>query len=871
VVTLSDPCARLPIDTFSPQSLTSEAAARRACVIRFFSILAVATVCCLAVPEPASSQSTPADPVKTDVPAAGSDQPAEPEQIDDGEAEPEAISEPPLSETEQWAQRFELLLDGMDKGEKEPTDADALYMELAPILQERRQKLRIALVWARSPIAVISVGKQTPETSQGEAGVEAEQTPEVPAAMPQPQPITVKNLHAILTALYGTRIGLLQHVTPEFRAGVTGAGLTGVRELNGEIEQLILHVRFQVLSIPQEFANATNILRRAPLPIIGHTLELILALVVFFWWRRWAASGLAKARRKLLDARPRRRRNLQIAKFLWYVDRVRSPLEWLVLLAVFFSVVDLPIQDELEKAPWIAAQWVLLAWFAVAFINAMAARGIAGLSGETAALRLRSLQLVAAWLVLLGLGLDLAVEYTGRGTIYAWFWMLFEILTLPVLILLIALWRSEIIRQLENEPKNPAWVRNALQHKRGPRSYVSAAVASPYLITVRLQQQFLRAISGLEWGKRLQASLYKRELTREKARLGALGGTPISAELRDQLLLGKGQIIDKVARGELARLVELVEEGRGGVAVIVAERGCGKSLMLQRLAAKFEHQALVFDCPPDGYEAFETAFARALGLSEDKASSGEIAGGLKKLGTRLVGIDNLHRLVRPVKGGQQGLDRLYKLLREVGGRMLWVGTIDKLTWQFLNSVRADRAMTPAMIELPLWTGEQIGGLIDHRCRDADITPDFGQLVLPRHDDDAGQETLAERNRLAFHHLLWDAADGNPAIALRLWADSLAVTEDGNFIVHLPSPSATSEIEKLTPTQLLVLRVIAQSELIARDEIVENLRFSESNVGNAILVSLQQGWIKEVDGRYRLSWDWYRTITRVLVRRNFLYR
>jgi hypothetical protein len=120
-------------------------------------------------------------------------------------------------------------------------------------------------------------------------------------------------------------------------------------------------------------------------------------------------------------------------------------------------------------------------------------------------------------------------------------------------------------------------------------------------------------------------------------------------------------------------------------------------------------------------------------------------------------------------------------------------------------------------------------------------------------------------------LLWDAADGNPAVALRLWADSLAVTEDGKVIVHLPSPPATSEIEKLTPTQLLVLRVIAQSELIARDEIVESLRFSEANVGNAILVSLQQGWVEEVDGRYRLSWDWYRTITRVLVRRNFLDR
>jgi hypothetical protein len=840
---------------------------------RIFPILALAAVCLLAAPEPASSQSTSADSGNAEAPAAGSEPPAAPETPEGGATEQQPTSEVPLSETEQWAQRLTTLLEGIRKGEKQREDANSLYMELTPVLQERRRTLHRVLGWARSPLdpVILATEKQTPADSQEEASEEVEPTSEVPAAEPPSEPDTVKGIYDTLSALYDMRNRLLQRVTPEFRARVTGAGLVGVRELNGEIEQLTLHVRFQALSIPQEVANWPRLLRRAPLPIIGHTLELIFAFVLFIWWRRWAASGLAQSRRKLLDARPRRRRNLRIAKLLWYVDRVRSPLEWLVLLAVFFGAVDLPIQDELEKAPWTAIRWVLLAWFAVAFINAMAARGIAGLSGETAALRLRSLQLVAAWLVLLGLGLNLAEEYTGRGTIYAWFWMLFEVLTLPVLVLLIALWRTEIFRQLENEPKSPPWIRNVLQHKRGPRSYVSAAVASPYLITIRLQQQFLRAISGLEWGRRLQASLYKRELTREKARLGTLGGQPISAELRERLMVGKGQVVEKVARGELARLAGLVEDNLGGVAVIVAERGCGKSLMLQRLAARYESHALVFDCPPDGYDAFEKAFARALGLSEDSASSGEIARVLQERGTRFVGIDNLHRLIRPVKGGQQDMDRLAELYREIGGRMRWLLTIDKLTWNFLDRVRAQRAVTPEVLELPLWTEAQIGDLIDQRCRDADITPDFGQLILPRHDDDTGQETLAERNRLAFYRLLWDGADGNPAVALRLWADSLAATEDGKFVVHLPLPSATSEIERLSPQQLLVLRVIAQSELISRDEIVRSLRFSEAIVGNSILVSLQQGWVEEVDGRYRLTWDWYRTITRVLVRKNFLDR
>ncbi|MCK5364151.1 MAG: hypothetical protein KAR22_14330, partial [Gammaproteobacteria bacterium] len=99
-------------------------------MIRFFPILALATVCCLAAPEPASSQSPSPEPEKADVPAAGSDQPAAPETIDGGEIEPQTTSEAPLSETEQWAQRLEILLDGIRIGEKEQGDADALYIEL---------------------------------------------------------------------------------------------------------------------------------------------------------------------------------------------------------------------------------------------------------------------------------------------------------------------------------------------------------------------------------------------------------------------------------------------------------------------------------------------------------------------------------------------------------------------------------------------------------------------------------------------------------------------------------------------------------------------------------------------------------------------
>jgi hypothetical protein len=652
---------------------------------------------------------------------------------------------------------------------------------------------------------------------------------------------------------------------------VTGAGLAGVWELKEEIKQLILYFRFQSLLVPAQVASWPEILNRAPLPVIGRILEITLALVIFRLWRGWVPGWLERAQVRLIEARPRRRRNLRFARMIWYVERVRSPLEWLALLAVLFSAVDAPGLQELEKATWSITRWILLAWFAVDVIDALAARGRAGLSGATAGLRLRSLRLVAAWIVVPGLGLDLAQAYAGRGTIYAWVWLLFEVLTIPVLLLLLAWWRSEIFRELEGEPQLPAWVQGALQHQSGLKSFLSAATSGCYLIALRLQQQLLHAVSELEWGRRFQARLYQHELVREMARLQAVGGEPISEDLRSRLLKDDGMIVDRVGRSAVVRLSELVERGEGGVAAVVAERGGGKSLLLQRLASRFAGEAVVFDCPPGGFEAFQGAFAQSLDMDGHEPSCQAFADRLVGTNVRVVAIDNLHRIIRPVKDGQQDMDRVSKFVRHIQANVFWVVALDRAAWQYISRARVGRRIVREELHVPPWNEEQIGELIELRCRSAGIHPDFGQLMLPHQHDETGQETLAERNRLGFYRLLWHAADGNPAVALRLWADSLLVTADGDFIVRHPPHAETEELDKLSMPNLLVLRVIAQSELAAPDDIVESLRFSEAEVEIAVGRSLQNGWIEEVDGRYRLAWNWYRPITTVLARKNLLVR
>lgn len=757
-------------------------------------------------------------------------------------------TEPMLSEAEQWAGRLETLLEDMRTLEAEAEDSDTLYVELSSVLRTRRSELREALARAG----------RTFGTFQDSAG----EGPDIE---------TIKHLYATLSALYAVRVELLQHVSSELYQSVTGTGSEGMNELRAEILQLMLYGRVQALLMPHMASDWPTQLKRAPLPLVERVLVLIIAMIAFRQWRRWGPGFLRRARESLAAARPRRQLKLRAARLLWYFDQVRKPLEWLALLTVFFKAVEFDELQDLEKVLSSVAHWLLLAWFAVALINAIAARGVAGLSGETAGLRLRSLRIIAAWFVLLGLGLDLAETYLGQATVYEGVWFLFNILALPLLLLLIAMWRSEIFRQLALEPQVPGWMKSALQHRRGLKSFWSAAIGGAYLIVLRLQQQLLRSTSELDWGRRFQATLYQRELTKGTVRRNEVGGEPIDGALRQRLLEGEGKIFKNVGDKEFARLSKLVEQDNIGMAAVVAERGGGKTVFLQRIATEFMDKVVLLDCPLGGFEAFQAALAEALGMEQSEPTPADFRHRVEKAGIRVVAVDNFHRLSRPVKDGFQDMDHLAEFVRGLELRVLWVLALDSAAWNYIRRTRADRIILLEEIYLPPWTEDQIGNLIDLRCDEVGITPDFGELMLPQQLDAVDLETMTEHNRAGFRRLIWHAADGNPGISLCLWANSLVVTQEGEFVVRLAEQQATKELEGLSLVGLLVLRVIAQFDLAADEDIVESLRYSRSEVGNAIAVALRKGWIEDVDGRYRISWDWYRTITTVLARRNLLAR
>lgn len=174
-----------------------------------------------------------------------------------------------------------------------------------------------------------------------------------------------------------------------------------------------------------------------------------------------------------------------------------------------------------------------------------------------------------------------------------------------------------------------------------------------------------------------------------------------------------------------------------------------------------------------------------------------------------------------------------------------------------------------VIQLRPWSEEQIGELVSNRCELAGLQPDFSNVKIPRRYMDVAQDAIEDRNRIGIYTMLTALSRGNPSIAIRMFADSIRMNTDGAPEVRLPTNRDDQQLQNRSINLLLVLRVIAQVELITFDDIVSNLRFEPSVVTSSLQFALLNNWVEERNGRYRISWPWFRVITQVLGRQNLL--
>ncbi|MBW2386026.1 MAG: hypothetical protein JRG92_20530 [Deltaproteobacteria bacterium] len=755
---------------------------------------------------------------------------APPEEVP--EKDPVTLAESVAPDADDWTDRIDSLLFGLATGELTSADADRLYWELDQVLWPYHRAVRHAIDAGDSDFI---------------------------------------ELDARLVELFSERNRLFEVVSPGLRSELRGGGPLGRTALHHELSYLHTTFRSQLLVVREGTDQIASNFSDAPLTTFWSTLQILIAIVVFRVWRRWSNRGLPEARSRLLEAQPRQAINLRLAGLLWYLHRIGGPLAWLILILFVSRVVEPRGFEELVALLTTILIWVFLARLAVQLIDAMVARNVGGLSRERSDLRLRSLRLIAAWSLILALGLTLVGRYVGHGAIYGWVVRAWQMLSIPVVLLLIQWWRAEINERLEALADQSDWARRLAGRRQGFGSYPFAVAGAVYVLWAAAFRRFVRLLSGWDSGRRVLAVLVRREVARDVSGGGHEDESPIGEEIVTRVLGARDLVQDDIASQQLATIGASLRAERGGGYVVLGERGAGKTVFLDRLARSIGDAMLLTSCPTGGYEAFEASLASRLGLKDGADLQSELPAAIARSGTRWIGVDNAQRLARPWIGGQKGLDQLAALDAKLNSEIGWVLTVDRRAWQYILSSRGERALFQQVIELPTWTEVQLAELVRARARAAGIDPDYSRLVLPRQLDAGEHDSLEERNRLGYARILWELADGNPEVALYLFVASMRNLPDDRVILRLPQPSFSAALTQASIDTLLVLRAVTVCDVATLEDLCRSLRMSERRARSIARFCQQNGWLDADDDGFRIRWESFRMVTRALVRQNLMPR
>ncbi len=676
-----------------------------------------------------------------------------------------------------------------------------------------------------------------------------------------------------VVVLNQARLALLEMTSPNLRRAVTGFGAEGMDQARREFEQISLEVGFFFAKTPHYRSELVDEIRTSTIQVVFAVTKLALLIAGFVWWRRRGSEILTKTEAALREQSPATRFSRAAASAVWYLRRVRRPL---VVLAVIWGL--LYVIDGIRGLPsltliWIAAQWILLGLAAILLVDAVAARETLYSTSkrDNSEIRIHSLRVVGVNVIAVGLILALTATVVGRGAIYSWVISTCWLLSFPVAIYLINRWKPIIFELIEERPEQTGFTQWVTSKKSGMGSFPAAAAGAAYLLGKGLSSWVMRQLSGLEATRRLLAYLFRRELAKQAAATEADGRfTPIGEQeygAFDPEII-PGPLLGNVAAAELEQVATMASSGNASLSAVVGERGSGKSVFLERLAAHkvSDVDVHVVECPEEGIGALLGELARLTGQPDLRGEA--LAQALRGLGRCVIAIDDLQRLIVPAVNGLRGLDAFTAFERSVGGEVSWVVTIGSASWHYIRRARGERVSFEQVVKLPRWTESELGDLIQEQCERAKLEPSFEGLIVPRQNS-APLPDQGDRTEAGYYRLLWDFSNGNPAVALHAFRESLFRDESGTVVVRLFKEPPAEEVEALTLSVLFVLRTIVQLELALPREVEAATQLPRTDVEDAIRFCSSRGYLEPFQGGVRLSWPWYRTITTVLQRQHLL--
>lgn len=786
-----------------------------------------------------------------------------------------------LVETTEQALRWSRRVREMTTASSRQGDADSTYDELVDDLVTARAKVRqsIDTLFAPehlAPFDDIRRGSVLPQglknSSIRDLVQELEQYSRRLDILERDSAWESAKVHRdAMVSMNRDRLMLMSLISPQKRKALKGFGTIGLQQVRRELEQITLEARYHLLTLPRFVEAQQAALKGSPLSVLGTIVQILFIIVLFRWWRQNADDVLERTRRAWRFRRPETLLSRTVATTLWYLKRVRKPLEWLALVVVLDrTVAKLSNLPELELV-WLVVLWLLIGTFIIRLVNAVAQRR--GGYGDSSKLRFRSLRLVGMTVVVLGLVLTLTERTVGKGAIYSWVQSSGALILVPILALLIVWWRPIVIDRAKAVSESGRVLQWVASHDSGFWSFPAAAIGGVALLLDGFRRFLLSQASQVGFTRKIVSYFFRRQLEQQTSiDPKAIQQTTVSPDVYAQLdpEADSNFCLDAVASNEITRLRNFVRTDNNSVIAVVGLRGMGKSTLLDRVAAGLPEEACWrVECRPGGFETLLQQLAVTAGLSPD-ATREDLADCVAKRAPTLVCIDDVQRLIRPVIGGLRDIDEFVSLAHSWAPTTSWLVGVGMPAWQYLGLAKGDRVVFDQVVALEQWDEDDIGKLIQGRTKEASITPSFKGLDIPRQVDVDGRINEEERTRNDFYRILWDHSAGNPGFALHLWRESLYQESSSEEVkVRLFKVPSANDLDDLKPAAHFVLRSILQLDIAREADIVESTGLSPAVVDDALRMGRGRGYV-EADGEgLRITLSWYRAVLQLLRRHHLL--
>lgn len=221
-------------------------------------------------------------------------------------------------------------------------------------------------------------------------------------------------------------------------------------------------------------------------------------------------------------------------------------------------------------------------------------------------------------------------------------------------------------------------------------------------------------------------------------------------------------------------------------------------------------------------------------------------------------------------GGFAAMRALFEIVGRLGEKHFWLLTFHLPAWAYLS--RLQRLLKVHLfhhvLEVPPMTESQLRALVVGRTQAAGFRVDFNALV--RGGALSGDvEGELERATVAFFRVLGEASLGNPAVAMRLWAESLKVTEEGVVQVRMGKALREDLAEGLGEPELFLLSAIRMQDGLNEAELGSVNNMNAAAVRSSLQVLRGRGLLERGGGRLQVNLRQQARITRTLWRRNLL--